>query len=130
MEIQSLIFKSICQRLPVLSGVIARRLFAKKLSNTVPHIHNLKGGFKGSLLRASLIMEFSFNPPLDRNGLLSGWESQYDRPLMKAALQPVAGTGMKITKLYFKPSNPEGGGNTWLLVDEDQSKGILYIAWV
>lgn len=114
------------ERIPGLSRAAGRLQVRELLSEPAPaHLLDARGGYRGGW-KGIVVTRIRFEPPLDRDGLLAGWLRD-DGPGGLLAQMDFA-RDLDDPAVWFRPATPAGGGDLWLLVDEEAGRAVLYKA--
>ena len=116
--------------LPGMARWAGRRYASRYLGSPLPqHLGDLRAGQRSwSMLpsKRSFWTAFRFDPPLDRNGLLSAWTREPDDSAPRALLGSLYSDRIEqVDELYSMPQ-PDGPGMLWLLVDNGSGVGVLH----
>jgi hypothetical protein len=120
-------FANAWEQWPLLDRAAGVWRFRQLVANPIPsHIHQVRGGFRGWWRDGYIFTRFEFEPPLGRHTLLEGWEKTDTKtvgPILEVLVKPYLA---HIAEAYTKPVHPSGGSSTWLLIDQESRKGVLY----
>ncbi|MDC0833098.1 hypothetical protein POG22_08765 [Geitlerinema sp. CS-897] len=124
----------IINKLPFGDRYAAPRYFKRWVADPIPqYLSNFRGGYQGGLFKGFILISFNYRPPFERDGFPEGYISKNPKTdaasrTLKIFINLLLKETLTLTKTYFKPSHPSGGGSTFIFIDDTVHRGVFYEA--
>ncbi len=112
---------------PYADRLAGPRWFRRFVVEPVPgHITEVRGRYHGSFRKGFVVVTFKFEPPFERGPWMIWWHEMEVSTLIRGFLRIVCKAPNSYRKQYYKAIDPAIGSSTFILLDEEAGRGVLY----